>query len=93
MAACCCSPRCLAGFHSSRSCLPTAPIKVRFLPSGLAEILPYLKTRKSSNDPTAHQVSCSYPSVGSSSVRLLGSTAAAVSPRTGKISTAAVLPS
>jgi Transposase DDE domain len=61
-------------------------------PDGLAEILPYLKP-KSSNDPTAHQDSCSYPSVGSSSVRSLGSTAAAVSPRTGKISIAAVLPS
>src|ERR1700680_4640382 len=31
---------------------------------GLAEILPYL-----TNDPSAHQDSCSYPSVGSSSVR------------------------
>jgi putative transposase len=43
MAACCYSPRCSASFHSFRSCLPTAPIKVQFLPTG-AEILPYLKT-------------------------------------------------
>src|SRR6202451_340961 len=44
MAAFCCSPRCLASFHSSRSCLPTAPTKVQFFADGLAEILPYLKT-------------------------------------------------
>ena len=54
MAACWLLASCLASFHSSRSCLPTAPIKVQFLPNGLAEILPISKP-KSSNDPTAHQ--------------------------------------
>ena len=44
MAACCCWPRCLVSFHFFRSCLPTAPIKVRFLPMDLPKSLPYLKT-------------------------------------------------
>jgi len=43
---------------------------------------------KSSNVPITRKGSCRYPSVGSSNARLLGSTVAVVSPRTGKISTA-----
>ena len=33
-----------SSFHSSRSCLPTAPIKVRFLPTGSPKSCPSLKT-------------------------------------------------
>ena len=92
MAACCCSPRCLASFHSSRKLFADSAYQGPIFADGSSpKSCPILQEPKSSNDPTAHQVSCSYPSVGSSSVRLLGSTAAAVSPRTGKISTAAVL--
>ena len=64
MAACCYLPRCSASFHSFRSCLPTAPIKVQFLPTGSPKSCPISKP-KSSNDPTAPRVSYSYPSVGS----------------------------
>ena len=46
---------------------------------------------KSSNDPIKRKGSCSYPSVGSSNAPSLGSTVAAASPRTGKISTATPL--
>src|ERR1700680_1436589 len=56
--------RCSASFHSFRSCLPTAPIKVQFLPTGSPKSCPISKP-KSSNDPTAPRVSYSYQSVGS----------------------------
>jgi putative transposase len=44
MAASSCWRRCSVSFHSSKSFLPTAPIKGRFCASALAKILPYLET-------------------------------------------------
>ena len=86
MAASHCWPRYSVSSHSSRSCLPTAPIKGRFsLTCSPKSCL--VSKPKSSNDPITRKGSCSYPSVGSSNARLPGSTVAAASPRTGKIST------
>ena len=88
MAASCCWQRCSVSFHSLRSCLPTAPIKGRSSATRSPKSCLASKP-KSSNDPIRQKASCSCPSVGSSNARSPGSTAAAASPRTGKISTAA----
>ena len=82
-----CWRRCSVGFHSLRSCLPTVPIKGRFLAPRSPKSSPVSKP-KSSDDPIKRKGSCSYPSVGLSNAPLRGSTVAAASPRTGKISTA-----
>jgi hypothetical protein len=74
-------------FPFLESCLPTAPTKDRFLPTRSPKSCPVSKP-KSSNDPIKRKGSCDYPSVGSSNARLRGSTVAAASPRTGKISIA-----
>ena len=86
MAASSCWRRCSVSFHSSKNCLPTAPIKGRFSAVRSQEYCLSSKP-KSSNDPIKPRASCSYPSVGSSNAQLPGSIVAAVSPRTGKIST------
>ena len=44
MAASCCSRRCLASFHSWRSCSSTSAYQGPIFADGLAKILPYLKT-------------------------------------------------
>ena len=87
MAASHCWRRWSVGFHSLRSWLPIVPIKGRFLPARSPKSYPVSKP-KSSDDPIKPKGSCSYPSVGLSNAPSLGSTGAAASPRTGKISTA-----
>jgi hypothetical protein len=60
MAASCCWPRCSVSFHSSRSRLPTAPIKARFLRTRSPK--PCLISKpKSSDDPIAPKDSCDCP--------------------------------
>src|SRR3974390_3939926 len=74
-------------FRSSRRCLPTAPIRDRFLRMRSSKSYPISKL-KLSDDLTTPKDSCGYPSVGSSNAPSHGSTVVAVSPRIGKISTA-----
>ena len=61
--------------------------------NALAKILPCLETEIVKRSDRKPRASCSYPSAGSSNARSPGSTVAAASPRTGKISTATPSPS
>src|SRR6202011_3347679 len=84
-----CWLRYLVNFPFLKGCLLTAPMPVQSStmrwPKSCLNSKP-----KSSSDPIKPKASSFYPNVGSSSAQLLGSTGAAVSPRTLKISTAAL---
>src|SRR5487761_716774 len=87
-----CWPLCSACSRSSKNCLPTAPMTGRSFTAHWPRSCPTSKP-KSSNAPTGSRGSSSCPGDGWSSAPWPGSTAAAGSPRIGKISTATRSPS